>query len=335
MQQPLVSILIPFKNTEAFFSECLTSICEQTYLNWEVLAVNDSSDDSSLKIADEYAREDTRIRVFENEGKGIIEALRTAYSFSKGFFITRMDSDDVMTSNRLDVMTTSLLENGKGTIAIGKVKYFSKEGIGDGYSRYEKWLNSLTAKGNNYNEIYKECVIPSPCWMTHRSDFDACGGFEPNTYPEDYDLAFRFYENNLQCIPCDEVLLNWRDYDNRTSRNSEHYAQNYFLNLKIHYFLKLEYDTNRPLAIWGAGTKGKATAKSLLKKNVDFHWFCDNPNKIGRDIYGKKMRCYTELPTLKNPQSIVTVANLEAQKFIKTYFSELTQVQGEDYFFFC
>ncbi len=335
MQDPLVSILIPFKDTARFLPECLDSILNQEYAHWEVLAINDHSTDDSWEVVNTFVEEDSRINVFENEGKGIIDALRTAYTESQGLFITRMDSDDVMGPNKLQVLVQSLLKKGKGHLAVGQVRYFSDRGISNGYERYEQWLNGLTLNGSNYSEIYKECVVPSPCWMAYREDLDACGAFDPNRYPEDYDLTFRFYEKELSCIPCDQVLHYWRDYDTRTSRTSEHYAQNYFLEIKLHYFLKLEYDTKRPLTIWGAGNKGKEIAKGLLKRNIAFFWLCDNPNKIGKSIYGKEMLHYTTLQGLKNPQSIVTVANEKAQKMIRDYFLELGQKSGKDYFFFC
>jgi glycosyltransferase involved in cell wall biosynthesis len=335
MEKPLVSILIPFKNTAIFLDECLNSILDQTYSNWQVMAVNDHSTDQSLEIAQRFAEKDTRIQVLQNTGTGIIEALRTANSKSKGQFITRMDSDDIMAPIKLEVMVKSLLTKGKGHLAIGQVKYFSNRGISNGYERYEAWLNQLTKSGSNYTEIYKECVVPSPCWMVYREDLDKCNAFNSDRYPEDYDLAFRFYENDLQCIPSDSVLHHWRDYDTRTSRTSEHYAQNYFLDIKLHYFLKLNYDNKRPLVIWGAGAKGKTIAQSLLKKQLDFYWLCDNPKKIGKDIYGKKMWHFEVLEKLKNPQCIVTVANQEAQKSIHLYLEKLEQKPMQDYFFFC
>ncbi|WP_425237284.1 glycosyltransferase [Ulvibacterium sp.] len=335
MQDPLVSILIPFKDTARFLPECLDSILNQEYAHWEVLAINDHSTDDSWEVVNTFVEEDSRINVFENEGEGIIDALRTAYTESQGLLITRMDSDDVMGPNKLQVLVQSLLKKGKGHLAVGQVRYFSDRGISNGYERYEQWLNGLTLNGSNYSEIYKECVVPSPCWMVYREDLDACGAFDANRYPEDYDLTFRFYEKGLGCIPCDQILHYWRDYDTRTSRTSEHYAQNYFLEIKLHYFLKLEYDTERPLTIWGAGNKGKEIAKGLLKRNIAFFWLCDNPNKIGKSIYGKEMLHYTTLQGLKNPQSIVTVANEKAQKMIRDYFLELGQKSGKDYFFFC
>lgn len=335
MQDSLVSILIPFKNTARFLPECLDSILNQEYAQWEVLAINDHSIDDSWEVVNAFVEKDSRISVFENEGTGIIDALRTAYTESQGIFITRMDSDDVMAPNKLQVMVQSLLKRGKAHLAVGQVCYFSDRGISNGYERYEQWLNGLTLNGSNYSEIYKECVVPSPCWMAYREDLDACGAFDSNRYPEDYDLTFRFYEKGLSCIPCDQILHYWRDYDTRTSRTSEHYAQNYFLEIKLHYFLKLEYDTRRPLTIWGAGNKGKEIAKGLLKRNIAFFWLCDNPKKIGKSIYGKEMLHYSTLQGLENPQSIVTVANEKAQKMIRDYFLELGQKSGKDYFFFC
>lgn len=335
MQNPKVSIIIPFKDTAHYLSECLDSIQNQTYPNWEVLAVNDHSTDASFTLVENYARSDSRIKVFQNKGEGIIPALQTAYTQSSGDFVTRMDSDDIMKPNRLKHMVEALQKNGTGHVSVGQVKYFSNRGISNGYARYEKWLNNLTSKGENYQEIYKECVIPSPCWMVHKSDFEACGAFDPHRYPEDYDLTFRFYEKGLKIIPSTEVLHLWRDYDTRTSRTHEHYAQNYFLDIKLHYFLKLDFNPNRPLVVWGAGFKGKAVAKGLKKMGISITWLCDNPNKIGKKIYGQELIHFQALETLENPQSIVTVANSKAQMEIRDYFKKLAQSPMIDYFFFC
>ena len=334
-KEPLISILMPFRNTEAYLEQCLRSVCEQTLADWELLAVDDRSEDRSRYLVQEASRRDSRIRLLDNRGEGIIPALRTAYASSAGGLITRMDSDDVMVPERLAVMAGQLRAHGPGSLALGQVRYFSDRGISEGYARYESWLNGLTATGSNFSEIYKECVVPSPCWMAYRSDLDACGAFEPNRYPEDYDLCFRFYEGGLRCLPTDRLLHHWRDYDARTSRNSEHYAQNYFLEIKTHYFLKLDRQGHRPLVIWGAGFKGKKVARLLVKKGHIFHWVCDNPNKIGKKIYGVSLKHYDQAALLAHPQSIITVANPEAQEQIRDYLHRLGFKPGVDFFFFC
>ena len=335
MTTPLVSILIPFKNTEVYLGECLDSIINQTYSNWEVLIIDDHSTDQSYNLVEKFAIKDKRIKLYKNNGHGIIEALRLAFNESKGALITRMDSDDIMHSKKLEVLVDNLLKHGKHHVAVGLVKYFSKDGVGEGYKTYENWLNSLTINGNNYTEIYKECVIPSPCWMVHRQDLIACDAFNPNRYPEDYDLTFRFYKHKFKCIPCDTVLHNWRDYSTRTSRTHIHYAQNHFTSLKIHYFLDIDYNKDKTLTIWGAGTKGKIIAKTLVERNIPFEWICDNPKKIGRDIYGKPLKNFKALEYIKNPQSIITVANKQAQEDIKSYLNNLNLKPIDDYVFFC
>jgi len=335
MKSPVISILMPVKNTQQFLTECLESIINQSETNWELLAVDDHSSDESFSILNEYATRDKRIKVFKNNGNGIIAALRLAYSKSSGLLISRMDSDDIMDIDKLSVLKQNLIAAGKGSIAIGLVKYFSEKPLGEGFQKYEAWLNELTEKGSNFEGIYKECSVPSPCWMVFREDLDKCEAFIPNRYPEDYDLAFRFYLNKLKVIACHQVLLFWRDYSTRTSRTHIHYADNTFMTIKSHYFLKLEHDSNKNLVIWGAGDKGKSIAKKLIEKEIEFYWICDNPKKIGKHIYNQEMLSFNSLETITNSQSIITVANREAQKEIRNYFASRGYIPQKDYFFFC
>lgn len=335
MQNNLVSILIPFKNTEAFISDCLKSVLTQSYNNWELIIVDDASTDNSYKIVEKFAENDNRIKLLKNAGNGIIDALKLGLKHSKGEFITRMDSDDLMRPNKLEILAKNLIKTGKGHIAIGLVNYFSEVGINSGYKSYEVWLNELTKTGYNYSEIYKECVIPSPCWMIHKEDLIACDAFNPDRYPEDYDLAFRFYKNNYKCIPCKYILHDWRDYNTRTSRTHVHYAENHFIPLKLDYFLELDYNSAKTLVIWGAGNKGKTIAKLLIEKNITFEWICDNPKKIGRDIYGIILKPFNHLEKIKNSQSIITVANKSSQQEIKIYIQNLNMKPIEGYIFFC
>ncbi len=332
---PLVSIVTPFKNTEAFLDEMLNSVVNQSYTNWELLIVDDHSTDESLNIVKSFAERDERIKWFSNPNSGIITALREAYAYSSGELITRMDSDDIMKPEKLARMVSDLQRFGRGHLALGKVKYFSDKGIGDGFRLYENWLNHLTETGINYQDLYKECVIPSPCWMMHRSDFELCGAFTPNQYPEDYDLVFRFFENSIKCIPSNELLHLWRDYPSRASRTDKNYADNTFMDLKLKYFLKLHRIESKPLVVWGAGAKGKSIAKNLIALDVKFHWVCDNPKKIGKEIYGETMLGFQVIDELENAQNIITVANPKAQTEIRNFFETRNKAAMTDYFFFC
>ena len=335
MHNELISILVPFKNTSLFITECLESIFNQTYSNWELIIVDDNSTDNSLSIVQGYAENDSRIKLYKNKGSGIIDALQLAYSKSKGALITRMDSDDIMIENKLQSMHDDLIRHGKGHVALGLVKYFSDEGISEGFAKYERWLNELTIKGSNYSEIYKECVIASPCWMVHRDDFDNCGAFNSKIYPEDYDLVFRFYKHNIACIPSSKLLHHWRDYSYRSSRVQDNYKHDMLLKLKLYHFLNLDYSNSKTLVLWGAGHKGKFSAKYFIKHDINFIWICDNPKKIGKHIYNQELHDFKHLESLPNVQSIITVANPNAQNEIKAYLNRQNLQSMVDYFFFC
>lgn len=335
MKTHLVSILMPVRNTAIFLPECLDSIICQSYSNWELIIVNDHSTDSSLQILEDYAQKDARINLLNNQKKGIIEALRLAYQQSTGEIITRMDSDDIMPLDKLLVLQQLLQKKGKGHVAIGLVSYFSANNLGKGYQLYEQWLNKLTITGTNFEEIYKECVIPSPCWMVYKSDLDNCGAFDSDRYPEDYDLCFRFYQFGLKCIPCSTILHLWRDSSHRASRQDPNYANNNFLDIKLFYFLKLHYDKNRPLVVWGAGKKGKYIAHFLQQQTIPFYWVCNNNNKIGHYIYDNLLYNTNKINQLQQPQLIIAIAQPQENEAIRKDFDQQELISLKDFFFFC
>ena len=100
----LVSIIMPVKNTAQYLGDCLESILKQSYQDWELIAVDDHSSDTSKNILIEYARKDQRINVLDNAGNGIIDALKTAFKYAKGIYLTRMDADDIIPDDRLEKM---------------------------------------------------------------------------------------------------------------------------------------------------------------------------------------------------------------------------------------
>ena len=279
----MISILMPMFNAAPFINECIDSILNQSFTDWELIIVNDFSTDSSVEFIQQYLKKESRIRLFNNTEKGIQPALRLALSNSSGELITRMDADDIMPSNKLLWMFDAWTHVGKGHIITGKVSYQASTELGDGYRKYAHWLNHL---GNDrFKEIYKECVIPSSCWLIHRDDLQSCGAFDSTIYPEDYHLCFQFYQHRFKIVSLDQILHLWRDHPNRTSRNDPNYADNTFIDLKVAFFIRLEKWINKPLIVWGSGKKGKRIVKLLQQANIPFNWVCNNPRKIGHNIH--------------------------------------------------
>ena len=332
--KPLVSILIPAKNEGAFLEDCLNSVQNQTYQNWECIIVDDHSTDNTFEIVQQFVKADNRFKGYKNKSKGIIEALRLAHMNSYGDYISRMDADDLMTNDRVEVLLENLLEYGRQHISVGRVKYFSTKELGEGFLNYQHWLNQLTEKGDNFKDIFKECVIPSPCWMVHRDDLEAVNAFNENRYPEDYDLAFRFYKAGYKVVPCDKVLHHWRDYPTRSSRTDENYADHTFTSIKTHYFFKLKRNRDKKLVIVGAGNRGKKLAKHLSEINESFLWVEHNPKKIGKHIYDILIHSFEDLKTFKDKQFIVTISNKEVKQKLYSVFKQYSLKEMEDFFFF-
>ena len=86
-KQPLISIIIPVYNVERYLPECLDSLLAQTYQNFELLCVNDGSSDSSQSILEQYARKDSRVRVFCKKNGGVSSARNFGLEQAKGEYI--------------------------------------------------------------------------------------------------------------------------------------------------------------------------------------------------------------------------------------------------------
>lgn len=308
----------------------MQSIQQQSYPHWELLAVDDFSDDRSPEILREYSLRDERIRLIQHSDKGIIPALKAAYAASNYEFITRMDADDIMPEYKLEALLHALEEDSKADVVCGKVKYFADEQLGNGYLRYEKWLNKLVDEGLFYREIYKECVVPSCGWLGRKEAIEQAGGMVNGIYPEDYELVFRWYKHNLQIKGIDQLVHLWRDHENRTSRNSKHYADNTFLDLKLGNFLELDYNSKVPLVIWGSGLKGKRAAKMLNKQSIPFRWISNNENKVGQTIYGQMIEHESVIDDLSSGQVLILVASVQDQRSIT---EKLRNVQTENFWF--
>ena len=256
------------KDTAPYLHDCINSIIAQTYQNWELIAVNDHSTDATPEILDAFAKADSRIRVFHSDTPKLIPTLQFGYKEVKGTLINRMDSDDKMPDYKIQILVDEWHKYGKGYVIAGGTEHFVDEGeVGDGFLRYERWLNEVARTSTHYQQIYKECVIPSHCWLIHKEDFDAVGAFDPIIYPEDYDLCFRMYRHGLKVIGIDAILHHWRDRSNRISRTWEEYKDNRYFDLKMRFFYEIDRDKSRPLVLWGAGRNGKDMAKIIQSYN--------------------------------------------------------------------
>lgn len=108
----LISVGIPFFNAEKFLSKAIESVISQSYDNWELLLLDDGSNDGSLEIAKGFEQKDNRIKVFsDDKNKGLGARLNELAALSNGEYIARMDADDIMHPKRLETQLQILKDN--------------------------------------------------------------------------------------------------------------------------------------------------------------------------------------------------------------------------------
>lgn len=94
MNNPAISIIIPVYNAEKYLRRCIESVLTQSFTDFELILVNDGSKDKSPQICDEYASQDTRVRVIHKANGGVSAARNDGLDIAKGEYVTFIDSDD-------------------------------------------------------------------------------------------------------------------------------------------------------------------------------------------------------------------------------------------------
>ena len=93
---PKISIIIPVYNAEQYLEECLLSISQQTFGDFEIWAINDGSTDRSLEILKKYQAKEPRLQVIAQENKGVSAARNLGLENAQGDYITFVDADDTL-----------------------------------------------------------------------------------------------------------------------------------------------------------------------------------------------------------------------------------------------
>lgn len=107
---PLLSVIVPVYNVEAYLNRCVDSILNQTYRNLEVILVDDGTRDSSDVICDAYAEQDSRVRVIHKKNGGLSSARNAGLDVCQGEYIAFVDSDDWIESDACENMLKTAQE---------------------------------------------------------------------------------------------------------------------------------------------------------------------------------------------------------------------------------
>ncbi len=187
MNQSLVSIITPTYNHEKFISDCINSVLNQTYQNWEMIIVDDGSTDSTFIVAKEFAKKEPRIKVFTQKNIGIFRLAETynfALSQSSGKYIAVLEGDDVWLPEKLEKQIPTLEEDDDIVLSWGRA-YSSSVDLTTDYNmnllinRDEKIITNTPVKSACEDFLYIN-FIPALTVILRRSTLESIGGFIQN-----------------------------------------------------------------------------------------------------------------------------------------------------------
>jgi len=331
---PLVSVLLPFHNAAETMADCIESILAQTLTDFEVIAVNDFSNDDSLRVLKGHG--DDRIKIIDNQQRGLVSALNTGLGCCRAPLIARMDADDIMYPHRLVKQYQYMREHHDVVLLATRARKFPEATIRNGYREYMRWQNSVLSAEDIHNQIYIESPFAHPSVMFRRDSVIAAGAYRHGAFPEDYELWLRLLHLGHRMEKLAEVLIDWRESENRLSRVSENYSRHAFDMIRAEYLSRDERIHNRPIVFWGAGRKTRQRARHLLEKGYEpTAWIDIDPKKIGNRINGVEVvePAWLEQSSDDGDRPFVLnyVTNHGARDIARTYLQRIGYVMGKDY----
>jgi glycosyltransferase involved in cell wall biosynthesis len=177
-RKPLVSVGIPAFNGEKYLSEAIQSVLNQNYENFELIVVDDASQDQTLKIARSF--KDVRIRTFANSNRlGLVKNWNECLKNARGDFFCILGQDDVMEADNLREKVASMLETPSAGMVYSKVLEIDECGTDFRYFEQRNENVSKVEKGRAFFErIFRENFVCSSSVVIRRACLERIGGFD-------------------------------------------------------------------------------------------------------------------------------------------------------------
>jgi glycosyltransferase involved in cell wall biosynthesis len=203
---PFVSVIMASRNTSNYIETAIESVLAQTFKNFELIIVDDNSDDNSIKIINKYKKKDKRIKLIRNSKTlGPAKSRNIALNVSRGKWISILDSDDVYFPNKLKKQV-EIIENDTEIIFVGSGLVFIDEN-GKNLSNYNY---------SSKNSVLKRNILKIGAFPPHSSYFiksrylKKINGYNPRYHmAQDYDLLLRLLKLG-KFFSADETLIKLR-----------------------------------------------------------------------------------------------------------------------------
>ena len=204
---------MPVYNAGSFLVEAIESILSQTYKNFEFIIVDDCSTDNSWSILRNYAKKDSRIRLFRNtKNLGVSETAQKAIAKARGEFLARMDADDIASPSRLETQLNYLLAHPETVAVGGQCLVIDKDGQVIGEKKFPLSFEEI------YSYIFKFIPVQQPTLMIAKGRLPKDFKFyrDGMNTAEEVELFFKLFQyGKVENLP--EFVLKYRLHNNNTS----------------------------------------------------------------------------------------------------------------------
>jgi glycosyltransferase involved in cell wall biosynthesis len=212
---PKVSIICLCYNHSRFIEEAVESVFRQTYLNFEIIIIDDASQDNSKEVIERLCRKYTQIKFIPNgENMGMCKSFNKGLSISTGEFIIDLAGDDVLFPQRIEKQVNAFqqLDDSYGVVYSNAMMMNEKgESLGTFYRQGSGGeLLERVIEGNVFSKVVTSYHICSPTIMMKKKVLNDLGGYDPSLSYEDYDFfirSSRYYKYHF----INEVLTGKRD----------------------------------------------------------------------------------------------------------------------------
>ena len=216
----MISIAMATYNGETFIREQLDSILAQTEKDIEIVVCDDASSDSTPHILDEYARKDSRIRVFRNEKNlGYRENFNKAVSLCKGEFVAFSDQDDLWLPNHLENLHKAIGDN---LVSAGRTVRCTEDGTAlNEFSPTPYQSDKLSSQKDRFiYQCYAFNLYQGASQLISREAVKRFFPIEPSEFAHDWSLATNAIGEN-RFVYIDTVITKWRKHSSQVTHKSE------------------------------------------------------------------------------------------------------------------
>lgn len=298
---PLVSIVLPVRDGAATLARALASVRAQTLDDWELLVVDDGSEDGTAELLRQLAGREPRLRVLAPGRVGLVSALNAGLAAARGEFIARMDADDESHPERLAAQVDLLRARPELGLVGCRVGFGGDATANRGYALHVAWLNGIITPEEHARSRFIESPLAHPSVLFRRALLARHGGYRDGDFPEDYELWLRWLEAGVRMAKVPRELLTWHDRPGRLSRTDPRYDPAAFFRVKAGHVARevgrLPGPPGREVWVWGAGRPTRKRAALLAAHGVRIAGYVDvDAKKTGRMVGGVPVQAAAELP---------------------------------------